>query len=149
MSDPSRWLPVRLRNAESIGYLNEQFAKGWYVMDLGLSDLPFLYFEVPLDPGKKRPKIAPELKHISVMRMPRKGSTPVPVGGLKDAMPVLVLTKGEEKGRQMAVAVVRDESGYIDMTSDRTDVRKWRHLLTCPMEEEGYVVIYERRATFG
>jgi hypothetical protein len=147
MSDPSRWLPVRLRDAESVRYLNEQFAKGWYVMDLGLRDLPFLFFQVPHDPRKKRPAVARELKPISMMRMTRKGFTtaPIPIAGTKDSMPVIVLTKGTAQGVQMAVAVVRDEKGYIDMASDRTDTRVWRHLLTCPLEEDGYVVIYERR----
>jgi hypothetical protein len=144
----SRWRPVRIRDEASVRYLNSLFAKGWYLMDLGLDDLPFLYFLVPLEPGKKRPKIASELTQLSIATFTQKGlrhTPPVPIKGSRDHMPVLVLTKGKNRGMQKAVAICRDETGYIDMRKGKMDPKEWRSILTIPMEAEGYVMIYQKR----
>jgi hypothetical protein len=142
-SNDSRWCPVRVRDEGSVRYLNTLFAKGWYLMDLGLDDLPFLFFLVPLDPEKQQPKIASELTQL--LLYPTKGFRRYPINGTRDHMPVLVLTKGRKRGIQNAVAVCRDETGYIDMSKGTMNLKEWRMLLTLPMEAEGYVIIYQKR----
>lgn len=146
-TNDNRWRPVRIRDEASVRYLNSLFAKGWYLMDLGLDDLPFLFFMVPLDPDKKRPKIASELTQLSMISYTVKGfrRIPVPIKGSRDHMPVLVLTKGTNRGMQKAIAVCRDETGYIDMRKGTMNQKEWRTLLTLPMETEGYVIIYQKR----
>jgi hypothetical protein len=144
-TNDSRWRPVRIRDEASVRYLNSLFAKGWYLMDLGLDDLPFLFFMVPLEPGKKRPKIDSKLTQLSLMRYTVKGFRSVPITGTRDHMPVLVLTKGTNRGMQKAVAICRDDTGYIDMSKGTMNLKEWRMLLTLPMEAEGYVMIYQKR----
>jgi hypothetical protein len=141
-TNDSRWRPVLIRDEASVRYLNSLFAKGWYLMDLGLEDLPFLFFMVPLDPEKKPPKIARELTLLSSYI---KGFRRVPITGTRDHMPVLVLTKGTNRGMQKAIAISRDETGYIDMRKGEMNLKEWRTLLTFPMEAEGYVIIYQKR----
>jgi hypothetical protein len=116
-------------------------------MDLGLDDLPFLAFLVPLDPTKKGPKVAGELTSIFSASLGVKGFKRMPLLRHDNSMPVIVLTRGRVKGKQMAVATTRDETGYIDMRKDHTDLKVWRPLMTFPLEEGGYVAIYERRSS--
>lgn len=136
------WKPVRLHDAESIVYLNELLAEGWYLMEVGVDGLKCLAFQVPLEPPKERKsgrhkRSAPAFS-FGEFQVPRSPSSPI------DFMPVVILTKGKDRGKQMALVAYRDETGYIDFTKTKADTTMWRLLLTMPVEN-GLVILYERK----
>ena len=50
MASADKWRAIRLENEESVRYLNRMFARGWYLMELGVDGLEYLNFTVPLKP---------------------------------------------------------------------------------------------------
>jgi hypothetical protein len=94
-----QWYPVFVRDESSVGELNALFEDGWFLNTYDLKDLPFLGFEVPL-----ASVVAPFVA---------EGATRSPVDQRKVLM--LVLERGPLGGRQMALEVRPNASGYRDL----------------------------------
>jgi hypothetical protein len=130
--DEAIWKPVRLYDEASIAYLNELLADGWFIMEIGVDGLQFLAFNVPLVSSK----------HVGEME---QFLTHGPSGTEPATMTLVILTKGSEKNRQMALAAFRDESGYIDASGTKADRKFWRILVMMPLEN-GMVIIYKKKS---
>lgn len=132
--DEAIWKPLRLYDEASVAYLNELLANGWFVMEIGVDGLTFLAFNVPLESSKQ--PAGTDVKEAFMTHGP-SGTTP-------ETMTLVILTRGSEKGKQMALASFRDKAGYIDASRTKADSRKWRILVMMPLEE-GLVIIYEKK----
>jgi hypothetical protein len=94
-----QWYPVFVRDESSVGELNTLFENGWFLNTYDLKDLPFLGFEVPLSSI-----VAPFVGD---------GATRGP-GGQRNVL-MLMLERGPLGGRQMALEVRPNASGYRDL----------------------------------
>jgi hypothetical protein len=133
MASADKWRAIRLENEESVRYLNRMFARGWYLMDLGVDGLPYLCFTVPLKPVP----IEYDTKKWVVARPP--------------SIEIVILTHGKRKNIQKAVVQMRDEKGYYDFTKEKQwiDKKVWEAMASISLEEEGLVTIYQRRDAEG
>jgi hypothetical protein len=127
MACADKWRAIRLENEESARYLNRMFARGWYLMDLGVDGLPYLNFTVPLKPlpvdYEQRPWVAVKMESIQIV----------------------ILTHGKRKNIQKAVVQMRDEKGYYDFSKQGLDMTIWAAMASIKLEEEGLVTIYQRK----
>jgi hypothetical protein len=133
MASADKWRAIRLENEESVRYLNRMFARGWYLMDLGVDGLPYLNFTVPMKPMPvdydQRPWVAVKMESIQIV----------------------ILTYGRRKNIQKAVVQMRDENGYYDFSKEGEwiDKKVWQAMASISLEEEGLVTIYQRRDAEG
>jgi hypothetical protein len=129
MACADKWRAIRLENEESVRYLNRMFARGWYLMDLGVDGLPYLNFTVPLKPMPvdydQRPWVAVKMPSIQIV----------------------ILTHGKRKNIQKGVVQMRDEKGYYDFSKqgEQIDMNIWEAMASISLEEEGLVTIYQRK----
>jgi hypothetical protein len=133
MADAHKWRAIRLENEESVRYLNWMFARGWYLMDLGVDGLPYLNFTVPMKPMPveydQQPWIAVKMESIQIV----------------------ILTNGKRKNIQKALVQMRDEKGYYDFSKEKQgiDMKVWEAMTSISLEEEGMVTIYQRKDAEG
>jgi hypothetical protein len=115
-----RWRAVRLRDSQSVGYLNRLFAEGWHLMRIDADGLPYLGFEVPVEPP---PWTTPKSVHTKVDadRLPR--------------IVMIVLRRGDEPDLQRAVYVERDETGHFDLGAIELGGTEWGHFAGIAMED--------------
>ena len=95
-----KWRPVLLRDEGSVDELNALFAKGWYLLELDMDDLPMLVFFAPAD---------------TVEAVPRADASDHPRHWNKADLPIVVLRRGKLKSRQKAF-LVESDGGYKDMS---------------------------------
>jgi hypothetical protein len=122
------WLPLRLTDEASVGYLSELLAQGWYLMPLNVDGLAALAFVVPKDPEDSR------RQHV-VWSRERAAND--------DSFTVVVLRRGGAKGRQRAVVTARDAEGYLDLRDTHT-MAGWHLVAMVQLETDGIVSLFER-----
>jgi hypothetical protein len=124
-----KWRSLRLSDEQSVNYLNRMFRYGWYIVPFEMDHIPHLVLEVPVD-TPKRVNYRDEFQTMEARKLP--------------TMFIVVLNKGEEKERQMAVYVKRNEEGYADMGEAVPPIDVWRPIITKTLGDGGMVTIYEK-----
>ena len=94
-----QWYPVFVRDESSVKELNALFEDGWFLNTYDLKDLPFLGFEVP----------------ISSIASPFAADGDAKARDDRKKVLMLVLERGPLGGRQMALEVRPNASGYRDL----------------------------------
>lgn len=133
MASADKWRAIRLENEESVRYLNRLFARGWYLMELGVDGLPYLNFTVPLKP------------------MPVEYDQQPWVTVKMSSIQIVILTLGRRRNIQKAIVQFRNEKGYYDFSKrgEHIDMKVWQAMASISLEEEGMVTIYQRRDAEG
>jgi hypothetical protein len=131
MISPSdaKWRAVRLRDEESAMYLNRLLREGWHLMRLDADGLPYLGFEIPLEPPRWT---TPRTIHqkVDADRMER--------------ISVIVLRKGKLPDLQRVVFMRRDETGHFDFGAFGLERSEWGHVAGFSTEDGNRIELFER-----
>lgn len=106
-ANPEKWRAVMVRDALSVKALNALFRKGWYLMDLGMEDLPWLAFNVSIEGERPEKKLKP--------------GAFIPLA-VRSKNPLLLLLARGSTHRQRAILLEPDERGYRDFSRYDRDI---------------------------
>jgi hypothetical protein len=123
-----KWRALRIFDEASVDYLNRLFRSGWHIVPFGIDDIEYLIMDIPAN-TPKRVNFKDEFQIVQERKEPSDF--------------VVVLNKGQEKNRQMAVYVKRNETGYADMGENVPSIEVWRPIITKILNDDGMVTIYE------
>ncbi|HVK39915.1 MAG TPA: hypothetical protein VNA88_15375 [Candidatus Kapabacteria bacterium] len=135
-----KWRALRVMDEASVKLLNRMLRAGWFVMPFGMDGVDYFIMRVPTE--------TPELSRYPdpFQVAGARSSDTFDVLSMQNvpAITVLVLTKGERRGRQRAVLSPRNEHGWVDRRVGALPSDKWTPAIATSIED-GMLTIYERR----